>query len=79
MRAIDADALIRKLEPIIEAENQIYGRESWSFAVKCRNEVEEAPTIEPERKTGKWIRDPKTNRWRCSKCYAFALRTDHRE
>lgn len=51
MRAVDADALMRKLEPIIEAETQIYRRESWGFAVKCRNEVEEAPTIEPERKT----------------------------
>lgn len=52
MRPIDADALMRKLEPIIEAENQIYRRESWGFAVKCRNEVEEASTIEPEQR---WI------------------------
>lgn len=44
MRLIDADALMRKLEPIIEAETQIYRRESWGFAVKCMNEVEEAPT-----------------------------------
>lgn len=64
-RLIDADALIRKLEPIIEAENQIYGRGSWGFAVKCRNEVDKSPTIEPERKTGKWIERNPQNSDKC--------------
>lgn len=50
-RLIDADELIRKIDPIIEAENQIYRRESWGFAVKCRDAIEEMPTIEPQR----WI------------------------
>lgn len=51
-RLIDGDALMRKLEPIIEAEHQIYGKGSWGFAIKCMNEVGEAPTIEPEQR---WI------------------------
>ena len=54
MRLIDADALMPKLKFILEAENQIYRRESWGFTAKCINAVEDAPTIE-ERKTGKWV------------------------
>lgn len=37
------------------------------------------PSAQPEQKTGKWVRDPKSNRWRCSECCSFALRTDYRE
>ena len=37
------------------------------------------PSAQSERKTGKWVRDPKSNRWRCSECCSFALRTDYRE
>lgn len=55
-RLIDADALMPKLKFILEAENQIYRRESWGFTAKCINAVEDAPTIE-ERKVGKWIED----------------------
>ena len=54
-RPIDADALIPKLKAIYEAENQIYRRESWGFALKCINAVEDAPTIVPGRKKGHWI------------------------
>lgn len=55
MRLIDADTLKPKLKAIIEAETQVYGRGSWGFAVRCMEVVEDAPTIEPERKTGRWI------------------------
>lgn len=55
MRLIDADALIEKLLFVKEAENEIYGRGSWRFATKCIRVIEDAPTIEPERKKGKWI------------------------
>lgn len=30
----------------------------------------------PERKTGKWIQDPKSKRYRCDQCLSFALKTD---
>ena len=55
MRPIDADALMPKLKIIREAEHQIYGKESWGFASKCITAIEDAPTIESERKMGKWI------------------------
>lgn len=55
MRLIDGDALTSSIEPIIEAEEQIYGRASWNFAAKCRNIIEDALTIEPKHKKGKWI------------------------
>lgn len=46
MRLIDADALMRSIEPILEAEEQIYGCSSWCFAIKCRDEVQDAPTVD---------------------------------
>lgn len=55
MRLIDADTLVPKLKIICEGEKQIYGRESWGFAIKCLTAVEDASTFEPERKKGKWI------------------------
>lgn len=55
MRPIDADALIPKLRFILEAEHQIYGKESWGFASKCINAIEDAPTVQLKQKTGEWI------------------------
>lgn len=79
MRPIDADAL--KFTDIIEAENQIYGNGSWKFAQKCKERVDNAPTIEPkqtetqnskegsagERKHGEWIFQSGVE-WFCSNC-----------
>ena len=55
MRLIDADALMPKFKAIHEAESQIYGRGSWRFSLKCIDALDDAPTIEPERKRGRWI------------------------
>lgn len=60
-----------------EAENQIYRRESWGFAIKCVQTVEDAPTIEPEQKKGKWVWDENgmdwgLGAWRCSECHTKA-------
>lgn len=57
MRLINADALMRSIEPIIEAEEQIYGRASWHFAEKCRNAIADAPTIEQEPRKSLWVYD----------------------
>ena len=46
-RLIDADALDKTLEFIGEAEAQIYGSQSWRFAMKCRQALEDAPTVIP--------------------------------
>ena len=58
MRPIDAEALKPTLKAIIEAETQVYGRGSWGFATRCLSAIEDAPTVEPERKTGKWEMKP---------------------
>ena len=44
-RLIDADALDKTIEFIGEAEAQIYGSQNWRFAMKCRQALENAPTI----------------------------------
>lgn len=44
-RLIDADALDKTLEFIGEAEEQIYGNQNWKFAMKCRQALENAPTV----------------------------------
>lgn len=46
-RLIDTDALDKMLEFIGEAEAQIYGHNSWGFVNKCRQALEDAPTIIP--------------------------------
>lgn len=50
MRLIDAESheLLARLRFIREAEQQIYGRESWGFTAKCEHAIEDAPTIQPE-------------------------------
>ena len=75
MRCIDADALINELNnshypgaPYIDA--------GISIAI---GKVCDAPTIESERKPGKWILADAYDgrkRWRCSECLSFALKTD---
>lgn len=46
-RLIDADDLDKMLKFIGEAETQIYGRNSWRFVNKCRQAIEDAPTVIP--------------------------------
>ena len=58
MRAIDGDALYKKLNDIREEEIILHGRLN---NVNCCTlstalyEIENAPTIEPDRKKGTWI------------------------
>lgn len=39
--------------------------------------IDRQPTIEPERKTGKWELDEKSLRHRCSECLSVASLDDH--
>ena len=80
MRAIDGDALKRKMQRV--------ATEAWKMKITAKVEtimnqfidfIEEQPTIEPERKKGKWIDD-----CTCSSCYwthedsnGFALLTHY--
>ena len=68
MRPIDADALIRRWCGIkCGCERSECGRETEPCIVVMG--IEEAPTIEPERKRGKWI-DTGSGQ-ECSECHEF--------
>lgn len=60
MRLIDADALILHLSDYQLQEAPAWGANGYGNADKyeaitdCIRAIEEAPIIEPERKTGKW-------------------------
>ena len=72
MRLIDADALIRILEPIRKEEIRLHGRrgnEGCCTLSTALLEIENAPTIE-ERKTGKWIRND-NGTYSCSLCQSW--------
>lgn len=58
MRLIDGDALFEKLNDIRKEEVFMYGRSNDNGCCTLSTalfEIECAPTIEPERKKGKWI------------------------
>ena len=70
MRPINADALIALVQ-----DSTILGDGfKQAFCALVNGE----PTIEPERKPGKWILADTYagKRYRCSECLAFALKTD---
>ena len=49
MRTVDADEIVLKIKPLIEAERQIYNlKASWNFAGKCLAVVESTPTVSAE-------------------------------
>ena len=67
-RLIDADALYRD---ICDSMNEmtkigIAVDAEWMWA-KLNDALENAPTIEPERKKGRWIEEPNCY-YRCSEC-----------
>ena len=58
MRAIDADELYEKLDEIRKKEIALYGVGNSIFCCTLSTaltEINDAPTIEPERKRGKWV------------------------
>ena len=69
MRSVDADAILEKIDKEREyliARGQI-GAEH--ILVKyCRDFVEDAQTVEPERPRGEWIYNSDSNSITCSKC-----------
>ena len=75
-RLIDADALIAQMEADAEQMEEPIAK---MFTYAAINDVKHAPTIEPERKTGKWIPISGRHGWMCSECkeedvYAFYLK-----
>ena len=86
MRLVDADALLYRLADYQLQESPGWGATGWgnSYAYEaitnCMDAIESAPTIEPERKTGRWIK-PKGmmppehhGHYECSICGAWAGR-----
>ena len=75
MRLIDADAIIKKIKE--RNPDDVSYEDAW--AITC---IEHAPTIEPQRKTGKWTHGREIARetigdcitaifydgWTCSEC-----------
>lgn len=70
MKMIDADAI--RYEPMLSARGN---GQYVDVMVAYKDQIDDLPTIE-ERKTGKWIEDVKSKRYRCDQCLSFALRTD---
>ena len=81
MRLIDADALIDDLEHDVAMDQDTLdfeelteiNRANIQFDKDCKQNaidlLKNAPTIEPERKKGKWKLDRDTERdWYCSEC-----------
>ena len=65
MRAIDADALRDRLQNLGYDDWNQGATTTWAEAFnECADMVDEQPTIEPQRKKGKWI----DNHTTCSEC-----------
>lgn len=69
MRLIDADTLKYMLQAISYDDWNQGVSTTWANAyAEFADMVEDMPTIEPERKTGKWIRHCKLGVWECDQC-----------
>lgn len=88
MRCIDADALIADCQ-LAQKQADRHGREFANAFYSGGGEVstewwcvedmiENAPTIEPERKKGKWIEFPNHMAYKCSECGRIIQTTDGR-
>lgn len=79
---MDKNEIIERLGRIAKHAVHTINEEPFIMSLDDGTAVYEAIDIvqqsQPQR-TGWWVRDPKSNRWRCSECCSFALRTDYRE
>ena len=87
-RRIDADALIEDLkhDVALDQDSLDYeeltdsNREIIQFDKDCKQNaidlLQNAPTIEPQRKTGKWIQFPNHMAYKCSECGRVIQTTD---
>lgn len=69
MRLIDADELLKDVY-LTDSDGTTYGRRTYVTF----EEIENAPTVEPERKKGKWLWDCDGKVIECSEC---GLHYDH--
>ena len=79
-RLIDADALIAQMEADAEQMEEPIAK---MFAYAAISDIKHAPTIEPQRKKGKWIPTKRGERgyskpgFRCDQCKDVNLRTNY--
>lgn len=66
MRLIDADAIVFTHA----IARSIDDGHNWNELCVTKDEIDDMPSAEPERKTGKWTHDGSQweNRWICSEC-----------
>lgn len=88
MRLIDGDALYEKacdleaqaLDYTVKISSDEEKRDEWlkwsailAERTAFKHDVYDAPTIEPERKTGKWIERDSNGVWQCDQCRKYCL------
>ena len=70
MRLVDADMLFKDICDSIEEMTKIrIGVDGEWLWAKLNDALENAPTIDPERKRGHWLDDP--DGYKCSECGAY--------
>ena len=67
MRCIDADRLLTD-----RMKSKYYHLPNGDIAIPLID-IEHAPTIEPEQKTGKWIERDSNGVWQCDQCRKYCL------
>lgn len=82
MRLIDADALNERMYHDafeVDSDMQRWDSGCWIRYKMFENAIDDAPTIEPERKTGRWIKmsDSDGGYWACSECGKELMRIWH--
>lgn len=71
MRLIDADAFKEYMRKALEETRGCYpDNGEWAEAVTEQfcEDIDDQPTVEPERKKGEWLPDGKFGFWVCSSC-----------
>lgn len=72
MKLIDGDALVREIS-VSHTMTDDYGIKT-GYEI-CMRLVEDAPTIKPERKTGRWLRIKGEQEYVCQECGQRCLET----
>jgi predicted RNA-binding Zn-ribbon protein involved in translation (DUF1610 family) len=77
MRLIDVDAMMDDINNSLNEMTNIgvCVDGDWLWA-KLNDAIENAPTIDPQRKTGKWIQFPNHMAYKCSECGRVIQTTD---
>ena len=91
MRLIDADALYKNvcdleaqaIDYTVKISNDEEKREEWlrwsailAERTAFKHDVYDAPTIEPERKTGRWLQISPARIYECSECAQMVMTDD---